>query len=505
MALFGNRRQQQINDLAAQLNTMQSSVSYLAQANNTLQQLLQINFRAQGGFERFDTINQAEFITQGYNISAAVYSVVSDIAAKAASIPLKVSIVKDDLALKNYKIAVSTDPFHQATINLRKKALEQVDQSDPLQMLCNNPNNDDDPYLFWTTAAGFRLLCGNSFLYMPKIDMGADRGKVTELRIMPSPFTGLVVVQGYPPKVIGYQLIIAGVQLLTTEEVIHIKYPNYDWSIDGQQLYGLPPLRAGKRTVERSNSAETSSTAMFNNGGPSVIVYNESIPPTSVSLEQMSKLKKNNNDEYAGNENRGKFKYMPGKIGVAELGMSPVDLNMLESERWSFDMICNVFHVHSVLYNIHVSSNYNNMKELQKDNWISAYIPERQAQADALNRHVVPGYNTPKIKYFIECDLSGITALQPDQTEMSTWLGNSWWLSPNQKLEIQGLEQSEDPNMSKIWIPQGLTTMDDASISVDMLPNMPPNQQQAPPVQPQQQNGKHEHIGIVRLGDPLYS
>jgi HK97 family phage portal protein len=488
--LFGNRRQQQLDQLTAQLIEMQSNLSYISNAYSTQQQLLQMNFRALGGFERFDTINQQDFILNGYNASSAVYSIISDIAQKAASIPFKVSYVVDDSALKNYKIAAASERTPNNiywTNKLRNKALQQVEPDNDLLRLLNNPNVDDDPTVFWQTAIGFELICGNSYLYTPTLDMGADKGKITELRIMPSPYTGIVVTQGFPQKVLGYQLIIAGVQLLTTNEVIHIKYPNYNWTIDGQQLYGLPPLQAGKKTLSRSNSAETSATSMFENGGPGVIVYNESIPPTNLGLEQTSKIKKTNNDEYAGNVNRGKVKYMPGKIGVAELGLSPVDLDILESERWSFDMLCNVFKLHSVLYNIHVSSNYNNIEQLKKDNWTAAYIPPRQQQADAINRRIVPGYNSKGVKYFVELDLSGITDLQPDYTQMSNW-AMKIPITPNEQRELFNFEASPDPNMDKIWIPQGMVTMDDAAISVDSLPNMP--QDATPPVQPAQTNGK---------------
>ncbi len=496
--LFGPRRnaQQQIADLANQLTTMQDSLTYLSQSYATAQQLLNIQFRAQGGFERFDSVNQQALILDGYNRSSAVYSIISDIAQKAASIPLKVSIIKDETALKNYqniiKLEVTPDNVYRAQM-MRRKALIRVDQSDPLQHLCDHPNPDDDPTLFWQTVSGFRLICGNSYLYTPRLDMGADMGKVVELRIMPSPYTALIVVQGYPPKVIGYELIIAGVQLLQTTEVIHMKYPNYNWTIDGLQLYGLPPLQAAARTLARSNSAETSATAMFENGGPGVIVYNESVPPTDRSLEQASKIKSSQNNQYAGNTNRGKVQYMPGKIGVAELGLDPVSLNILESEKFSFDLLCNAYHLHSVLFNIHVSSNFNNIKELKKDNWTSAYIPERQAHADALNLHVVPGYNTANTKYFVELDLSEIADLQEDKAVQAEYLAKSWWIPPNQKLEAQGLETSTDPNMDKVWMPAGMVTMDDASISVDNIPNMPetPVNTEAQPVTSAQQNGKN--------------
>lgn len=476
--LFGSR------NLSNEVANMRNSLADLANTNATLQQLLNISFRNQGGYARYDTINQIGFVRDGYNISSAVYSIVSDIAQKAAAIPLKNYKVVDEFALKNYKIASSlprTPENVYWTTKLRTKALEQVDPyNDPLQKLLDRPNADDDPVTFWQTVTGFRLLCGNSFMYCPVVDYGLDKGRITELRIMPSPFTALIIVQGFPTRVIGYELIIDGVRLLKSEEVIHIKYPNYDWSIDGQQLYGLPPLKAAFKTLQRSNSAETSSTAMFENGGPGIIIANKSLPSDKIGLEQASKIKKTWNDEYAGNTNRGKVKLMAGDISAIPLGLSPVDLNILESEKWSFDMLCNVFHVSSVMFNNHDGNTESNVKEMRKDSWTRAVLPERKAHADAINRMIVPSYNTAKAKYFVDMDISGITELQPDMSTMTTWLGGAWWVNPNEKRKLQDFDAIADPNMDKIWMPSGYQLMDDAVMpDVTQIPDMPTNDNNA--------------------------
>ena len=203
--LFGSRNQRTVDNLATQLTAMRNSVNEITAQNATLQQLLNISFRNQGGYARFDNINQIGFVRDGYNVSAAVYSIVSDIAQKCASIPLRAYTVVDDNALKAYKyfqkdFSVENN-FHAN--ELKKKALAEVGPDDGLQKLLDRPNKDDLPSVFWQEVTGFRLLCGNSFLYTPIMEMGADKGKITEMRIMPSPFTGLIVVQGYPPIVIG--------------------------------------------------------------------------------------------------------------------------------------------------------------------------------------------------------------------------------------------------------------------------------------------------------------
>lgn len=461
--------------LIRRLDVLQGGFTDLATANALLQQQLAINFRAQGGFTKFDFNNQSNYIINGYNISSAVYAITSDIAQKAASIPLKVYEVIDDKALAKYKGFLDTERTPENIYYSERwhtKALAQVDSSNPLQQLIDCPNSDDDPAVFWQEVALFRLICGNSFMYAPSPDKGYDMGKVTELRIMPSPYTALIIVQGFPARIIGYEVIMNGVQMLKATEVIHLKYPNLQYTIDGQQLYGFPPLKAAFKTLQRSNSAETSATAMFDAGGPAVIVANKSLGSDDISLAQGSKIQKKWNDEYAGNTNRGKFKLMGGDIGVFPLSFSPVDLNILESEKWSFDMLCNVFKVSSIMFNNHSASTESNVKEMRKDSWTRAVLPERKAQADALNRKVVPGYNLKNKKYFIDMDTSNIPELQADMQTMATWLNTSWWIPPNEKRLAMDFDESADENMNKIWMPSGYQLMDDMVINVDNLPNL---------------------------------
>ena len=231
---------QQTQQLAQQLSNMQSTVDNLTAYTNQLQTLLTVQFKNQGGFTRFDTVQQIGFIRQGYNINADVYAIVSDIAQKGASIPLIAYEVVDDAALKIYRSAMSQKDIDFTIANkYKRKALRQVEADNPIQKLIDTPNIDDNTTTFYETSLGFYLLCGNNYWYAPSLDLGADMGKVVELRIMPSQFVGLIIVQGYPSSVIGYELIIDGVRLMESKDVIHMRTPNYDWQLMARSITEL--------------------------------------------------------------------------------------------------------------------------------------------------------------------------------------------------------------------------------------------------------------------------
>ncbi len=463
----------QLEQISQQLTNLQSNNNALTLQNNLLQQQLAVNFRAQGGFAKYDYNNQIGFIRNGYQLSAAVYSIVKRIAKTAAMIaPFRVYEVTDDKLMKQYKsyLKVGSPEALFKAEQIRKKALVEVPENNPLQYLLDNPNQTDDAGTFYETMIGFRLLTGNSYLHTPTLDKGASAGMINEMYVLPSQFMAIITTFTYPKKVLGFELIINGVVLMKSEEVIHLKYPNYDYSVDGQELYGWSPLKSGARMLMRSNSAELSSTSMFDNGGPGVIIANKSMSSDDVGIEQAGKLKKQWKDEYAGNMNRGKMKLMAGDIDVHLLGLSPVDLDILNSEMFTFDQICNLYHCSSILFNNHESSTYNNVTQVMKDFITNAVLPEKYAIRDAFNRKITPLFNKNGKKYFIDCDLSEISELQPDKKVMTDWLMLNWGITPNQRNEMLDIARSADPNMDKIWMPMGLQTMDDMTISVDNLP-----------------------------------
>lgn len=472
----GGRTANQVADLQGQLRQMENEQQAVTAANAQYQALLAASFRAQGGFAKFDYTNPINAIRQGFNISSAVYSIVTDISQKAALIPLKVYEVVDDSAAQKYfaykKTALYGNPeYHFKTNLLKKNALKEVPPDNKLQQLIDNPSKDMSRFLFYQTAIGFCLITGNTYIQMPVMEIGADKGTVNELFLWPSQFTAIITQVGWPTKVLGYQFIIDGVQLANTTEVIHVRYPNYDYSVDGQQLYGWSPLKSALRTVKLSNNTETAANALLENGGPSVIIANKSISPDDFSVEQLGKQKAQFQREYAGPGNKGKYKMMAGDIAAIPLGMSAEDLGILEMYYQSFDMIANVYQVSTVEFNNHSGNTESNVKEMRKSNYTRAVLPNLQRLVDGMNMQLTPLYNTKGKKYVIEMDISGIAELQPDMKSMAEWLNVAWQITPNERREYMDFGALPDPNMDKVWMPNNLVTMDDASLNVQDIPD----------------------------------
>lgn len=247
-----------------------------------------------------------------------------------------------------------------------------------------------------------------------------------------------------------------------------MKYFNPDYQPDGSHLVGMPPLRAGAKTLAKSDSEEDSATAQFQHGGPAGMIYNESITPDDESMKQVGALKMKWEKETWGNKNRGKILFSAGKLGYIQTGLSPVDLQIVESSSMTFRKLCRIWKMPSAIFNDNEHATLNNMEQFYKAAYVDGVIPMVIKLRDALNSFLLPDFGDTG-EYFIDADFSNIPVLQVDMKTLTEWLDKSWEITPNERRELKKFGRLSDPNMDKVWMPTGLDTMDNLSVAVDDL------------------------------------
>lgn len=410
--------------------------------------------------------NTTQLVQQGYCGNADVYAIIKLIAKTAAMIPLYVYEVKDQQQMRKYQQAMLSKSFTPEEIfnieKIRTKALEIVGEEDPLQQLLDNPDDRNNRQDVYEGFYGFRLISGNSFIYTPEIPDGSDKGKVMGMYIMPSQFVDIIYTMMFPKQIAAYQMTVDGVKVLKTDEVMHLRYFNPDFSLTGAELYGLSPLRAAYKTLQRSASAKDNSVAQFQNGGPAGMMGNKNIDPNDLSKEQIGQIKARWDAEYAGNRNAGKVSFTGGEPVYVRTGLSPVDLNILESEKFTMAQLCNVYGVSDVLFNNHASSTESNVAEMVKRLYTNAALPEVFALRDAINRKVTPKYIKNGRKKFVDCDITGISELQDDMKALATWLDIAWWVTPNEKREMMKQGKYPDKSFDEPWVKTGSAPLSEA-------------------------------------------
>lgn len=395
------------------------------------------------------------YVDKGYQYNADVYSVINLITRKAATAaPILYEIV-DDRAFQRYKsfTANMSKPQDIAEANhLRQKALVEVDERHPIIQTLHNPNDFQSFYEFMDNYLGFKLITGNSYVYGVGAVTGPNAGKFKQLYVLPAHLTRIVSGGKYDP-VKGYTITTAyDFQEIMAEKVMHSKYWNSDYSVEGSHLYGQSPLRAALRVLQQSNDAQTASVKMLQNTGAQGILFDNS-DDSFLTPEQAADIKRMYKTEYSGPENAGNIIVTSAKIGWQQLGLSAVDLQIMEAMKMNLRQLCNIYRVNSALLNDPDNKTYNNMYEARKALISDAILPELTSARADFNKWLVEPYNKSENKrYFLDFDLDVFPELQEDKKEQIQYLERAWWLTPNQKLEEMGYGRSEDPNMDKVYV-----------------------------------------------------
>ena len=100
--------------------------------------------------------------------------------------------------------------------------------------------------------------------------------------------------------------------------------------------------------------------------------------------------------------------------------------------------------------------------------YTNSILPNIYLFRDALIKGIIPIYSVDGVKRTIEIDLSEIPALQDDMKMQSDALNSMWWTTPNEKRDMMGFEELEEPLMSQIIIDGGKQLLTDLGAVADV-------------------------------------
>ena len=437
----------------------------------------------QQGIVTWQGQNAQAYVRDGYQSNDIVYSIVKLITDKAKLAPFHVYKIVDQTAAKRYK-SLMKQPDKIENWNevkqLHKKAFELYDGDSRLNELLKYPNEEDTWADLVEQWCGFKLLTGNSFIYAKMIEGGANDGKPFELYALPAQFMAIVAdIEVFPPTRVGYQLYYGKLWTFDTKEILHDKYFNPYWTVTGNELYGQSPLMAAARTLTRSNEAKTAAVASFQNGGPAGVLFmnDDRFDPTS-GTQQAQALKKSISEK-GGASNFNSIAVSGYKVDWKQIGLSPVELNIIESEKWDMKSLCNIYGVPSQLLNDADNKTYNNQREGEKALTLRCAIPLLDAIAEQLNRKLHSDWGYKGTNVYVGYDIQVYQELEANKAEQVAWLDAAWWISPAQKMEIMGLKNPDYipvEELQKLYVPSSLQTLDQfqpLEIPTDVTPKQP--------------------------------
>ncbi len=411
----------------------------------------------------YPDINEKKYVNDYCN-NSEVYAIIKRIAKTISTVPFYEYSINSKKHLNQYKSlttnAQTTADLAKAEL-VRVKALNEIIDSETNRLL-QQPNEYQSFSELIENLVGYKLITGNSYLWANRL----ESGKIQELVVLPSQYVA-IVSDGTINGVEAYTFTLVGWDNLPASDVIHMKYFNPYFDTNGQQLYGLSPLQAAYRTVQRSNDAKDTSVGMLQNQGPKGILYADE--SNNFGQEEAGKLKEDFYNQYGTKtqagivQNAGKILIAGAKLGWVNIGLSPVDLQLVESEKITLRELCNVYGVNSALFNDPDNKTYNNMKEAKKEMLTQVVLPELVAIRDAFNRF----FNKNNSTSYIDFDLTVFPELQEDMKELSSILSQSWWITPNEKRAAMRYEAMDDEVMNEIFIPAGYLPIDELTMLQD--------------------------------------
>ena len=351
------------------------------------------------------------------------------------------------------------DPIIGVEWELKSKATEEDAEDQTMMQLLKTPNSHQSLNEFIDEAMVWRLVTGNRYIYWLSPEFGANKGKPSEMHLLPASHTEIIQGTWLDP-VAGYRLLIGDTwKQIPKEKVIHGKKTNIQYNAAGSQLYGMSPLQAALKVMTSTNTGYDQLVKNFENGGPDVV-----ITETEKGADGQEYTKEQRDSVWEAfvrrfrNKSKERFLIKKKPVEIHEIGKSVVDLNILEFLKLSLRDYCNIYNVPSALLNDNEYATQSaNNREYQRMLWNNAIIPELEMLKEDFNK-LCAVYNkiTGTDVYFDFC-LDNIPELQEDYNSMVGTLSQAWWLTPNERREAMDRDEITDPEMNQIFIPMGLT------------------------------------------------
>ena len=426
------------------------------------------------------------YLRSGYQYNDIVYMVVKTIVDKACIPAWSPYDVVDETALKEYhrlRIAIRgmQDPGERNKAWNRLKDLHHKSllpaKDERLTALLEAPNPETNLNKLHSQLWTSKLVLGGYTENWFVPSGGLDSGYPTNLEWLPYNLMSIYTNRSNPLRITGYELNAWNLPKYLPEDILHEAYTNMDWSEDGRHFYGMSPIKASLRRIQRNNESQVSGVRMFQNGGLRGITYLDL--PTEIMLrdfdggntaEEVNALKARYDAINSGGSARvGATTFSGYKVGFTPTGLSPVDLDQMAIEKWDMRMIAGTYSAPSQIFNDPDNKTYANETEGNKALILRACLPllnDREASFNQKLRKLAKYKNGRRI---VTYDIKQYTELEENKKEMVSWLKQADWMTPNERRDQMGLPLSTDPAMDKIYVPSSYVPIEDLGIGT--MPN----------------------------------
>lgn len=411
------------------------------------------------------TDNTDKYIDLIYKGNVYAHSIISHIIDKASDAPGGVYRVVDKKKASAYKVAtkgIYSPKTQMSAMLLKSQAFEEIDDH-PFLDLMETPNPIMSGKQLRRELLGYERITGNSYLYASVPGVGKNATVPQQLWVIPSPCVEIVVGTRSEP-VAGYKISYFTEGIIPKDRIMHMKTFNPVADPVGQSwLYGMAPAQAGRRTFGEFDAAETAQGTLFKNMGPGGILSGQE--KNSISESQGIQIQDKFIQRHTGLVNGGGIVVTPAQVTWQEMGLSPVDLNIIEAKGDLLQEICAIYNYPKE--RITGSQNTASQGLADKQVITSCVMPLLRDMDDVITMFIRKAYNDNTLVYI--SDTQYYPELQEDRKDLATWLEQAWWIKVNEKRKA--MDYDEDPDGDVMLVPSGMVKLQDAIADVED-PNM---------------------------------
>jgi len=423
-----------------------------------------------GGYTKYDSNNKT-YLEKGYNTNPDVYAIINKQTVKTVSVPYCIKQIEDKKSyskLNQLELAtkgnLNLSQFIQK-VKLQSKAYSEEEMSFPLEQ--PNPNQT------WADIFGlyktYMKITGNCYIYLMSPEDGMNAGIPIQVYVLPAHLIEIVLKKDASmltvESPIDHYVLIEGNKYVDFDEkdVIHIKYSNPNFDMQGSHLYGMSPLRSALRNINSQNSAIDNNIKMLQSSGAFGFVYGKGTPWTP---EQAQSMKERLQEMDKSPERLGKIAGASGEVGFQRISLTTDELKPFDFLNWDRKTICNVLNFPDELLNSDgkASLGSTDTNEARKQLITDDIQPDLVLLQNALNKDFIPRFKGYE-KAVIEWDVTELPEMQTDMKMQAEAL-NLIPLTPNEKRMVFKYETKEDDGMDIVWMPTNVQRIDDVSAGV---------------------------------------
>lgn len=423
-----------------------------------------------GAFTSYDA-NSKTYLQKGYNINPDVYACINKASVKTVSVPYYIKKIEDKknyLKLSQLNLAtkgnLNVNQFIQK-IKLETKAYSDKEMEFPL----DQPN----PTQTWADIIAlyktYMKITGNYYLYLMSPEDGVNAGNPIQVYALPAHLMQIVLKPNASmltvESPIDYYILTEGNSYIkfNAKDIIHIKYSNPNFDMQGSHLYGMSPLMSALRNINSQNSAIDNNIKMLQSSGAFGFVYGKGTPWTA---EQAQSMKERLQEMDKSPERLGKIAGASGEVGFQRISLTTDELKPFDFLNWDRKTICNVLNFPDELLNNDGRATLGNTdtNEARKQLITDDIQPDLVLLQNALNKDFLPrfkGYEDT----VIEWDVTELPEMQKDMKMQAEAL-NLIPLTPNEKRIVFKYETLNDDGMDIVWMPTNVQRIDDVSPGV---------------------------------------